>query len=103
MRGNKFKFDSLQFLLKGSHKINFKRGGSYVDSLDWIKKKKATINPIKKDDECIQYDAAIVLSYEKNERKPQIISNLLPFKIRCNRDKVKYSSGKNEFCRFCEK
>ena len=29
-----------------SHKINLKRGGSYIDSPDWIKNKKATINPI---------------------------------------------------------
>ena len=28
-----------------SHKINLKRGGSYIDSPDWIKNKKAT-NPI---------------------------------------------------------
>ena len=29
------------------HKVNFKRGGSGIDSADWIKKKKPTINPKK--------------------------------------------------------
>ena len=29
------------------HNIDFKHGGSYVDSLDWIKKQNATINPGK--------------------------------------------------------
>ena len=29
------------------HKVNFKRGGSGIASADWIKKKKATINPKK--------------------------------------------------------
>ena len=29
---------------------NVKRGGSYIDSSDWIKNKKATINPIDKKD-----------------------------------------------------
>ena len=34
------------------HKVNFKCGGSYIDSPDWIKKKKATINPKNTDDKC---------------------------------------------------
>ena len=35
------------------HKINLNRGGPYIDSPDWIKEKKATINPInKKDNKC---------------------------------------------------
>ena len=39
-----FYFYSSTDVLK-CHKVNFKRGGSYNDSPDWIKKKKATINP----------------------------------------------------------
>ena len=27
------------------HKVNFKRGGSYIGSPDWVEKKKKTINP----------------------------------------------------------
>ena len=35
------------------HKINPNRGGSYIDSPDWIKDKKSAINPIsKKDNKC---------------------------------------------------
>ena len=34
------------------HKVNFGRGGSYIDSPDWMKKKKATINPKNKNDKC---------------------------------------------------
>ena len=30
------------------HKLNFRRGGSYIDSPGWIKKKKTTINKSKK-------------------------------------------------------
>ena len=44
-RGSDFIFDSVQLLYYECHKINFKRGGSYIDSPDRIKKKKATINP----------------------------------------------------------
>ena len=47
MRGSGFSFDSVQLLYYKCHKVNFKRGGSYIDSPDRIKQKKATINPKK--------------------------------------------------------
>ena len=40
IRVSNFIFDSVQLLHYKCHKINFKRGGSYTDSPDWIKKKK---------------------------------------------------------------
>ena len=48
MRGSDFIFDCTHLLYCKCHKINFKRGGSYIDSPDWIKSKKATTNPINK-------------------------------------------------------
>ena len=47
MRGIDFIFDCVHLYCK-CHKINFKRGGSYIHSPDWIKNKKATINLINK-------------------------------------------------------
>ena len=41
------------------HKVNFKRGGSYIDSADSISKKKTTINPENMDDKCFQYSATV--------------------------------------------
>ena len=43
MRGSDFIFDSVQLMYYKCHKVNFRRGDSYIDSPDWIKKKKATI------------------------------------------------------------
>ena len=40
MRGSDFIFDSVQMMYYKCHKVNFRHGGSYVDSPDWIKKKK---------------------------------------------------------------
>ena len=40
MKGSDFIFDSVQILYYKCHKVNFSRGGSYIDSPDWIKKKK---------------------------------------------------------------
>ena len=50
MRGSDFILDSVQLLHYKCHKINFKRGDSYIDFPDCIKKKKATINKKNRDD-----------------------------------------------------
>ena len=47
------------------HTVNFKRGGSYIDSPDWIKRKKATINPKNTDDKYFQYAVTVALNYEE--------------------------------------
>ena len=38
MKGSEFVFDYVHLLYYKSHKINPNRGGSYIDSPDWIKK-----------------------------------------------------------------
>ena len=55
MKGSEFVFDYLHLFYYKWHKINPNLGGLYIDSHDWIKNKKATINPInKKDNKCYQ-------------------------------------------------
>ena len=52
------------------HKINLNRGGSYIDSSDWIKNKKAAISPInKKYIKCFQYVVPVALSYEEIKKR----------------------------------
>ena len=55
MKRSDFIFVSVQLMYYKCHKVCFKCGGSYTDSPDWIKKKKATINLKNKDDKCFQY------------------------------------------------
>ena len=38
MKGSNFVFDSVELLYHKCHKANFKRVGSYIESLNWIKK-----------------------------------------------------------------
>ena len=45
MRGSDFLFESVQVMYYKCHKVN--SSGSYIGSPDWIKKKKAKINPKK--------------------------------------------------------
>ena len=55
MRGSEFVFYSVDLLYYILHKISLSRGGSYIDSPEWIKNKKTTINPKNtKNNECIQ-------------------------------------------------
>ena len=46
MKGSNFVFDYVCLLYYKCHKINPNHGGSYTDSRDCIKNKKATMNPI---------------------------------------------------------
>ena len=48
MKGSEFVFDYVYSLYYKCHKINLSRGRSYIDSPDWIKNKKATVNPTNK-------------------------------------------------------
>ena len=41
-----------------------KRGGSNIDSPEWLENKKATINPKDNDDNCFQYALIVVLNYQ---------------------------------------
>ena len=48
MKASEFLFNYVHLLYYKCHKININRSGSYNDYADWIKSKKATINPINK-------------------------------------------------------
>ena len=62
------------------HKINLNRGGSYIDSSDWIKNKMAAISPInKKYIKWFQYVVIVTLSYEEIKKDTQRITKIKPF------------------------
>ena len=84
MRGSSFTFDRGDLLEYHLHKISLNRGGSYIKSSDWIKNKKATINPKNKDNECFEYAIIAALHHQEIERNPQRISKLKPFVNRYN-------------------
>ena len=76
MEESKFIFDSVQIMYCKCYKVNFSRVGSYIDSPDWNKKKKATINSKNGDDECFQYVVKVAVNYEEIEWKPGRVSNI---------------------------
>ena len=55
VRKSEFVRDSIGLLYYHLQKISLKRGGSYIDSPEWLKNRKAIINPKNNDDHCFQY------------------------------------------------
>ena len=68
MKGSKFAFDSIDLLYYHLQKIGLKKGGSYLDSPEWLKNKKVTINPKNNDDNCFQYALTVALNYQNIEK-----------------------------------
>ena len=66
MKDSEFFFNYVYLLYYKCHKINPNCGGSYVDSPDWIKNKKSTLNHINKNDnKCFQYAVTIAFNHEE--------------------------------------
>ena len=83
------------------HKINLNRGGSYIDSPDWIKNKTSTRNPInKKDIKCFQYAATFALNYEKIVKHAEKITRIKPFINKYNWKEINYPSKKDDWKKF---
>ena len=93
IKGSDLIFDCVNLLHYKCHRISLKRGGSYIDSLDWIKNKKATTNLLNDDDKDFQYTATVALNHEEIGENLQRISNIKDFVNKCNWNGINYPSG----------
>ena len=105
MKGSDLVFDSIDLLQYKLHKISLNRGGSYIDSSDWIKNKKATINPKNKDNECFKYAITAALNHNEINNHPEKISKLKPFIIitiyyNYNWKDIDFPSHKKDYKKF---
>ena len=100
MKGSEFIFESIDLLYYSLHKISLNRGGSYIDSPDWIKNKKATINPKNKDNECFKYAITAALNHNKIKNHPEKISKLKPFIENYNWEDIKFPSHLKDWKSF---
>ena len=72
-----FKFESVDRLDYKPHQIKLKRGGLYIKSPNWIRNKRAAINPKNEgDNNCFQYALTVTLNYQNY---PERMSNIEPF------------------------
>ena len=78
--GSNFRYSNVDSLNIHIHEIQLKRGSSYIETLNWIKPKKATINlKNTNDDYCFAHSIVIVLYHKQIEKNPQGIENLKPY------------------------
>ena len=92
--GSEFIHESFGLLHYYVHKIDLKRGGnSYIKSPQWLKNKRATINPTnEKYDSCFQYAITVALYYQNIKRDHQRISKIIPFINQYNRRNIYFPS-----------
>ena len=70
MTGSGFVRESIDILYYQLQKIGLKREGSYIDSPEWLKNKKATLNPKTNDGNCFQYVLTVALNHQNIEKNP---------------------------------
>ena len=78
--------------------INMRRGGSYLETSDWIKNKRAAINPKNIDDDyCFQYALPAALDHKDIGRDPQRISKIKPVISKYNWEGIEFPAGPKDW------
>ena len=85
------------------HKVNFSRGGLYINPPDWITKEKTIIMRKNTDNKCFQFAANVALNYEEFESHPERVSNIKPFITKYDSKGINYPSKIDEWVTFHEK
>ena len=101
MKGSEFVFDCVQLLYYKCCEMNANRGGSYIDFPDWIKNKRATLNPIyKKDNKFFQYAITVTLNHEEIKKDLQRTTKIKPFINKYNWGGINFLSEKYDWKEF---
>ena len=100
VKGSEFVFDSDGLLKYKLNKISLNRGGSYIDSPECLKTKKATINTKFNDDNCFQYATIATLNHKQIKIYSERIANLQPFINQYNWKGISFPSHKEDWKKF---
>ena len=98
--GSNFIFESVNLLTYHIHKIDLKRGKSYIKSPEWILNKRATINPINKYNKCFQCSITVALNHQKIRNNLERISNIKPFIDNYNWKGIDIPAGVKDWEKF---
>ena len=79
-----FTLDRIMHLFVNFRRLVLTRGSSYNELPEWIKNKKAVINPKKKDEECFKWAVIGALHHEEIKKDHQRISRLRPYEKQYN-------------------
>ena len=100
MRRRDFACNSIDLLYYHLQKIGLKRGGSYIDSPEWLKNKKATINPKNNDDNCFKYALTVALNHKQIKGHPERILKMKSFIDQYNWKEIDYLSHSKDWKKF---
>ena len=100
MRGSEFIYDSVDLLYFHLQKIGLKRSGSYIDSSEWLKSKKATINPKNNDGNCFQYALTVALNHKQIKSHPERILKIKLFTDQYNCKEIDFPSHSKDWKTF---
>ena len=96
-RESEFIHENVGLLYYYFHKMDMKRARSYIKSHEWLKSKKATINPKNiKDYKCFQYAIIISLNHQNIGNDPQIISIIKSFINQYNWKGIEFPSHQKD-------
>ena len=80
VKGSDFAFKNVELYYYSLHKTRLRRGKSYIESPEWLKNKKVTINSQNEDDNsCFQYAITVALNHQNSENHSERISNIKSF------------------------
>ena len=79
-----FSLDKKIHLNINFHRLMLTRGSSYTELSEWLKSKKAVINPQNKDEERFKWAVTEALHHEEIKHHPERISLLRPYENQYN-------------------
>ena len=96
---------NIVFLLKGAESIanSFTKiiiKNTFVESPDWIKNKKCTINPQNKDNKSFQYSIIDSLYHKEIKYNPERISRIRPFVNNLNWENINFPPEEQDYRTF---
>ena len=100
MKGSDFAFDGVNFFYYDFNKTSINRGGSHIDSPQWLKNKKSTINPKNNDDKCFQYAVTLALNLNSIDNHPERISKIKPFINKYNWKDIDFPAISKDWKKF---
>ena len=98
---SEFIFENADLLYYYFHRIDMRRSESYIKSSEWLKNKKATINPKNiNDDNCFQYSITVALDHKNIGIDLQRILKIKPFITKYNWDGIEFPATQKDWKKF---
>ena len=70
---------------------------TFINSPEWVKNKKCTINPRNNDNKCFQYSVALSLYHTDIKHHPERISKIKPFINNLNWENTSFPPQKQDY------